>query len=174
MTAAALCEHPMVLPDGRCRFCGASRATVASDANNRHYSVLPSPALPAMMTLPRTVPPAGITSIPRAAPYIVWHGRQLLRTKGFIRPPTRMTCPDLHPVKKNAIVREDGAVWCTYRSAAGQGECGAMLYVLSFPALGGKRRVWASDVTKAELDEMESLGLDADGALAYFGAGFTR
>jgi hypothetical protein len=108
-----------------------------------------------------------------APPTFSFHGRTVARAKGFIRP-HKLTCPDMHRVRELAVIREDGALWCTHRPASGQGECGAMLYVLVFPSLGGKRRIWAADVTKAELEQMEAMGLDADGALAYFGVGFTR
>jgi hypothetical protein len=113
------------------------------------------------------------TTLIRAPLYLSFHGRNILRAKGFVRP-KQLLCPDGHRVKELAVIREDGALWCTHRLANGQGECGAMLYVMTFPSLGGRRRIWASDVTKAELDEMERLGLDADGALAYFGVEFTR
>jgi hypothetical protein len=123
------------------------------------------------MIAPATLDPPTM----RAPDTIVFRGKPLPRAKGFVEQPKRLTCPMGHPVKQLAILREDGAIWCTYRAAEHQGECGALLYVLVFPALGhGRKRVWAADVTKAELDQMEALRLDADGALAYFGVSFTR
>lgn len=86
----------------------------------------------------------------------------------------KVTCPDGHTIGGVSLVREDHTLQCTHRAAAGQGECGALVYVLVFPALGGRRRVWACDVTMAEVREMERLGLDADGVLAYFGEAFSR
>lgn len=114
-----------------------------------------------------------VTHLIRASPFLLFRGTQILRIKGFVRP-NLLTCPDGHGVKEKAIIREDGALWCTYRASPHQGECGALLYVMVIPGRGSRRRLWAADVTKSELDQMETLRLDADGVLAYFGAGFTR
>jgi hypothetical protein len=156
-----------------------------NESDPRSSSVQNSGFLPLSETplLSFILPPAALTTsiapMPdrqlavQAAPVFTFHGRLVARAKGFVRP-KQLTCPDGHRVRELAVIREDGALWCTHRPASGQGECGAMLYIIVLPSLGGRRRIWASDVTKPELDEMEALGLDADGALAYFGVEFTR
>jgi hypothetical protein len=126
------------------------------------------------VTAPRPAPDPVPGPIPRAPQIFVFRGNYRQRATGFVRPEA-LTCPDGHRVKEPALIRSDGALWCSHRPAAKEGTCGAILYVLVFPALGHqRRRFWAADITKSELDQLEALGLDPDGVLAYFGAQFTR
>lgn len=82
--------------------------------------------------------------------------------------------PAGHAVRESSHLLEDGAVSCDYRPADGHDACGALIYLVVLPGRGGRRRIWAAQCTREELAEMERLGLDADDAVAYFGATFTR
>jgi len=84
-----------------------------------------------------------------------------------------LRCPEGHAVNEPACILEDGVVYCDHRPSKGHAQCGALIYLLVLPARGDKRRLWAAHCTREELREIERLGLDADGVLAYFGATFT-
>ena len=115
---------------------------------------------------------------PRADRYIRFHGREILRVKGFLRIPADgrapvIKCPDRHVVKPKDAIRE-GFLFCDHRPARGHAECGAMIYMLFMPGRDQSHRIWLADVTREEWREIERMGLDADGVLAYFGASFDR
>ena len=114
------------------------------------------------------------SSLPRASPTIMFHGREVFRLVGFVtKLPLR--CPDGHAVTEPAVILADGILYCSHRPTQGAAQCGAMIYLQAFPARGAeKRRIWAAHITKDEHREIERLGLDADGVLAYFGATFSR
>ena len=114
------------------------------------------------------------TAPPRASPNLIFHGREMFRLTGFVtKLPLR--CPDGHAVTESAVILSDGILRCNHRPTKNAAQCGAMIYLLAFPARGeDRRRLWAAHITKEEHREIERLGLDADGVLAYFGATFTR
>lgn len=119
-------------------------------------------------------PPLSPEVTPTASPQLWWHGREIFRTTGFIRNEKRLTCPDGHIVNEPARILGDAVLYCDHRPAKGHAQCGALIYLLVVPGRGEGRRIWAADCTREELREIERLGLDADGVLAYFGATFTR
>lgn len=111
--------------------------------------------------------------IPRADRFLRFHGREILRGVGFLKG-TVIKCPNQHPVKPDTIVRE-GVLFCDAHLGRGQGPCGALIYMLCLPSHGDPtHRIWLADLTREEWREIERLGLDADGVLAYFGASFGR
>lgn len=114
-----------------------------------------------------------VAQLHRASSFIKFNGRDLRRVSGFVSK-HRIRCPAGHVVNEPARILEDGAIFCDQRDGPGHTPCGAMIYILVIPGRGTRRRIWAADCTRQELEEMERLGLDADGVLAYFGAGFTR
>ena len=123
--------------------------------------------------LPAAYSPTVTGTPPRADRFLRFHGQEILRGTGFLRG-TVIRCPDKHIVRPDSIVRE-GVLFCDHRPARGQAECGALIYVLVLPSHGNPlHRVWLADVTREEWREIERLGLDADGVLAYFGASFDR
>lgn len=115
-------------------------------------------------------------SVPPGAGRTFWfQGREIFRSTGFIRDEqTRITCPQGHVVNEAGRTLGDAVLYCEKRPAAGQAQCGALIYVLVVPGRGAGRRFWAADCTREELREIERLGLDADGVLGYFGATFSR
>lgn len=115
-----------------------------------------------------------VTPPPTVSRYIRFHGREILRVTGFLRG-TVIKCPEGHIINRRAVHFEDGLVFCDQRPQRGHAECGALIYVLTIPARGDRaHRVWLADCTREEWREIERLGLDADGVLAYFGASFAR
>jgi hypothetical protein len=108
---------------------------------------------------------------PRAGPLVFFHGRNIKRRVGFLLG-AKPTCPAGHRVDQRAKFLEDGTLYCDHRTGQGQTPCGAVLYVLVFPARGIKKRIFLADCTRDEMQEIERLGLDADGVLDYFGATF--
>jgi hypothetical protein len=113
-----------------------------------------------------------LSSRPKASRHLIFHGQDTFRVTGFVvEKPLR--CPAGHAVSEPSRILEDGAIYCDYRPAKGHAQCGALIYLLVLPGRGDRRRLWAAHCTKEELTEIERLGLDADGVLAYFGATFT-
>ena len=126
------------------------------------------------MALARLTPSLTPT-VPSAGRTVWFHGREIFRSTGFIRQEwNRLTCPDGHTVNEPARILGDAVLFCDHRPAKGHVQCGALIYLLVVPGRGEGRRVWAADCTREELKEIERLGLDADGVLAYFGATFNR
>ena len=118
-----------------------------------------------------------MTTTRRAAPVITVDDRIYHRRAGILRASKPIICPRGHVIAENkSHIREDGTVWCGKPLPGGQGECGWLVYVLYLPTLGQafghRRRRFAADVTKAEMDVLERLGLDADDTIEYFGAHF--
>lgn len=114
--------------------------------------------------------PAPMTRVVRASPLFDYRppiGRRN-RQKGFMRGQIVM-CPYGHKVRGLELVRVDHFLQCHHRAAAGQGECGHLIYVRVYPHAGGGRDVFAADVTFAEMREIEALNLDGPGVLEYFG-----
>lgn len=128
-----------------------------------------------MITATRSTQPL-TPAVSQTASRTFWfHGREIFRSTGFIREEkNRLTCPDRHTVNEPARILGDAVLFCDHRPAKGHAQCGALIYLLVVPGRGAGRRVWAADCTREELAEIERLGLDADGVLAYFGATFTR
>jgi hypothetical protein len=126
-----------------------------------------------MMRTARPTPLQTPTVPARASLYLKWHGKEIRRAHGFLRG-HRITCPDGHTVNEPARFFEDGTLFCGHRATKAQQPCGALIYVLVIPGRGERRRIWVADCTRDELTEIERLGLDPDGVLAYFGAAFTR
>lgn len=109
---------------------------------------------------------------PRADRYIRFHGREILRGVGFLKGSV-IKCPDGHVVHPGMM--REGVLFCGERPARGQAQCGALIYMLCLPSHGDPtHRIWLADVTHAEWRQIERMGLDADGVLAYFGASFER
>jgi hypothetical protein len=94
------------------------------------------------------------------------------RRVGFLARGAQFTCRHGHRIRGVGVIREDVGLRCLHRAKRGGPECGALLYVLVMPAIGGKRRFWAADVEPAELYHFESQEFTVDQVLAYFGAGF--
>lgn len=110
----------------------------------------------------------------RASLYLRWRGQEIPRGTGFLQG-TRILCPSGHVMNSDAVILGDGAIYCNHRTGKGHAECGALIYLLTIPARGDERkRFWLADCTREELREIQQLGLDANGVLAYFGASFTR
>jgi hypothetical protein len=110
---------------------------------------------------------------PRASPTIRFRGKEIFRATGFLKG-RKILCPDQHVVRADSIVRE-GVLFCDHKAGPGYPPCGALIYLLVMPSHGDPtHRIWLADVTREEWKEIESLHLDADGVLAYFGAQFAR
>lgn len=119
------------------------------------------------------LPPAYTPTVtPRADRFLRFHGKEILRGVGFLTG-TVIKCPAGHVVKPKDAIRE-GFLFCDHRPQRGHAECGAMIYMLFMPGPDRSHRIWLADLTRAEWREIERLGLDADGVLAYFGASFGR
>ena len=91
-----------------------------------------------------------------------------------------LTCPDGHRLKlKGMVIREDGALRCTSRTTQPakddwQGECGALMWLLTIPAAGRKLRFWAADVAYEELELWQRESASVDEILMYLGAWLVR
>lgn len=98
----------------------------------------------------------------------------ITRQHGFVELSDLM-CPDHHRVKRGgATISERGALTCTHKPAAGQGECGAQMWLLNVPGNRYQHRFYVADVTFDELLQWERQGYDAEEVLRYLGAWFSR
>lgn len=109
----------------------------------------------------------------RASRYIMWQGKEILRGVGFLEG-TVIRCPSNHTVKPDSLILGDGVLFCDDRPTKGHAQCGALIYLQVIAGRGATKRIWLADCTRAEMREIERLGLDADGVRAYFGASFPR
>lgn len=113
-------------------------------------------------------------TILRGPSTIVFGGRTIHRQHGFVDI-NALTCPDHHRVKRaGSSFGERGALTCTHRPAAGQGECGALLWILLIPGDRYQQRFYAADVTFQELAMWEQRLYSAEDVLRYLGGWFTR
>jgi hypothetical protein len=92
------------------------------------------------------------------------------RLHAWVEPRRPLACPQRlgdveHQLKTNARVQSHNLLRCVHRPAAGQGECGAWVWVQMLP--NGWRYV--AVVTKAEVAFMEHRQMTLDESLAYLG-----
>lgn len=119
-----------------------------------------------------TGPPTGP---PRASRYVCYQGKEIFRATGFIKNAGRIHCPGGHRVDFRSQLLEDGFLFCDARPAKGHAPCEALIYVRIFPMRGDDKRViWLADCTRAERDQINRAGWDADGIVDYFGGSFPR
>jgi hypothetical protein len=103
----------------------------------------------------------------------VWQGKEILRGVGFLEGDV-IKCPSHHVVRPDMLLLGDGVIVCDNRPGKGHAACGALIYIQVIAGRGATKRLWLADCTRAEMREIERLGLDADGVRAYFGASFSR
>jgi hypothetical protein len=91
------------------------------------------------------------------------------RRVGFITSIAALTCSRGHAIERLCA---DCGLACSAASEDDTTVCDARLYLLCLPAVGKRRRWWAADVVRAELEYFELQRFTIDGVLAYFGAAF--
>ena len=76
----------------------------------------------------------------------------------------RLTCPLRHKVRFHRNVAGDGYLECP--------RCGALLFVHALPAFGGRRHLFAIDVTEAERDWFNDQGMGFEAIVVHLGLEF--
>lgn len=105
-------------------------------------------------------------------PTFTFRGKLLVRAHGFAYL-HEITCPNGHQLKMQSFrISEDGVAWCQHRAAAGQSECGAVLWLLYVPGRGRKRSFYVADIELREHDLWEQHRAGVDDILDYLGASF--
>ena len=91
----------------------------------------------------------------------------LYRFRGALRPRraalvlnlNRLTCPLRHKLRFHRNVAEDGYLECV--------TCEAIVLVHQLPAFGGRRHLFAIDVTEAERDWFNDQGMDFEAIVIH-------
>jgi hypothetical protein len=101
---------------------------------------------------------------------ITFRGRTILRRHTFAHP-AQIACPDGHRLKLGAMtILDNTGLSCVHRPASGQGECGALMWLLYLPAPDGRSLFYVADVTRQELDLWVDERYTLEGMLRYVGA----
>lgn len=100
---------------------------------------------------------------------ITFRGRQLVRRHAFVNP-MEIVCPDGHRVKPGAMtITESAGLTCLHRPG-GQGECGAIMWLLYLPAPSHRSLFYVADVERRELDAWARGRFAMEDVLRYVGA----
>lgn len=105
---------------------------------------------------------------------IQFRGRTIPRFQSFTTLHD-VACPDGHRMKSGAMtILGDIGLTCTHRPAAGQGECGALIWLVQLPAPQKQTLWYYADVEYRELTAWRDASFTLEDILRYLGAWRTR